>query len=386
MSGFQRQQRNSIREEVASPAQKMPSSFQVLKALAATTTQVAATLNGALQPGEDLDMSLVGQQLEEDIQQQIEEENHVDGEYSYSDEEGGDEAAQKPTINGFNTSKKDGEPYTITGNYIFQGTLKQFATDPAKFTQQSLNCPELSKFGHKQIITSTKVTFGQNSTPFPINFKLDNAPVSNLHLDTNPNSYKETTFKIIPNLHTPMKINSVIYSDGQKEQEIEHTQWEFANTSPTEIENSIGFPDFGANDPSVKNNAEMLESIEQQKKRIEDNGFCFVIKKSPLGLFIQSEIEGHSVPSALCNQDHFPDHFLLTKNEVGEHMKNLRTSIETSPFGNIHGMMGRISRGDGQAWDYMPEGIPEEEAAHLLNNRQTVHLTIEHTVQAFIWG
>ena len=339
--------------------------------------------------------------IEEEINsnlQKIIDEAHVAGEIDESYESDEEDAGLGSLIAGdtFKNSKEHGEPYQITCNYIFQDSLNAFTSDP-ETTSKTICCEGLTNCDHKQIILKSKITIAQNSTPFGVDFKLNNAPMSNLHLDTNPNAYKNVTFKIPPNLRAPMKVGAVIYekvapgsspvdTTGSPILNVQLPQWQYSNVTAQEIENSIQFP------PNLTVTATMdpatAASIEDLRKKIDSSGFCFVKKDSPLGTFITSEIQNNhgNVASHMMNNDAaHPDHAYLQKTCARAHMENLARSVASSPFGNIHGMEGKITRDDGKAWNYMPQGIPEEEANDLLNNRQTVHVTVCHTVQAFQW-
>lgn len=297
----------------------------------------------------------------------------------YSD----DEESQK-RVDRLIGNKEEGDSFTVTQHFIYQGTLNEFKNglQPTTITQ---SCPALESAPHRPVTKSSRVTMMQNSTPFPINFKMNGVASSNIQMDHNSDTYKNVTYKIPPNAITPMSVNTSIFEQGDGVAfEIDDMQLELAYTTDAEIQASIQFPaisDFIGEGRTPT--ASQLEKYEQSKATFAKADQCFVAKSAPLGRYITMATDiGSRVPMGW--EDRFPDHYLMPQFEVAAHIANMKETLEESPIGKLHGMTGTITRHDGQDWDHIPNGIPEEEANFLLNSRQTIQVTVEHDLMAIL--
>lgn len=278
--------------------------------------------------------------------------------------------------------KKEGDNFTITQHFSFQGTLQAFKDGRAP-TSLVMVCSDMEGADHRPLVKESKVTMIQNSTPFLVNFKLEGTPSTNIQMDENDGTHKRVTYKIPSDAVTPMCVNTPIFCHGEGiDFELDNLQEKFAYTTPSEIQASVQFPAIqefiGDKIPSQKE----LDQYAAAKEAFSNAQQNFVMINSPLGEFIQENSSNSRV--ALAWEKKFPNHLLLPQKEIDSQIGEMINMIETSPIGKMHGMTGSISRHDGQTWDFIPEGISEEEAQHLLNTRQTILVTVEHHVQAYL--
>lgn len=278
--------------------------------------------------------------------------------------------------------KNEGDNFTITQHFIYEGTLADFR-DGRVPTTLVMVCSEMHEAEHRPLVKESTVTMIKNTTPFVIDFKLEGTPSTNVQMDEKEGTHKKVTYKIPSDAISPMSVNTSIFLHGEGvDFEIDDLQDEFAYTTKAEIEASVQFPaiqDFiGDKIPSTKD----LEQYNSSKNVFIGAQQGFVTKDSPLGRFIQQNTNGSKV--TLTWENKFPNHFLLPQREIETQISEMLETIDSSPIGKMHGMTGTISRHDGQPWDYIPGGISEEEARHLLTTRQSILLKIEHRVQAYL--
>jgi hypothetical protein len=278
--------------------------------------------------------------------------------------------------------KKEGDNFTITQHFIYEGTLQAFKEGTAP-TSHTMVCSDMQKADHRPLVKESKITMIKNTTPFVINFKLDGTPSTNVQMDEMEGTHKKVTYKIFSDALAPMRVDTPIFTHGEDvDFELDDLQEEFAYTTEAEIRASVQFPTIqefiGDKLPSPKE----IEQYNSSKNVFTSAQQNFVVRDSPLGRFIQKNTNGAKVSLAWENK--FPNHLLLPQREIESQFAEMLETIDSSPIGKMHGMTGTISRHDGKDWDYIPEGISEEEARHLLTTRQSILVTVEHRVQAYL--
>lgn len=282
--------------------------------------------------------------------------------------------------------KMSGENFTVTQHFIIQATLNELESGKIKsiITQQ---CPALEKSRHKPVINSSKVTMVQNTTCFPLNFKLNGIVPTNIQMDENEDTYKNVSYKLPPNAVQPLRVNSVISegTQGSRFNRVEDLHVEFAYVTDAEIDASVKTPtleDVLGGDPFLKD-PKTYEKTKKQyesiKEKFDSLGLCFIGKGSPLGRFIHMTTNAN-IGSQLALDATFPGHIVLSTQETKNQMIAMKTMLSNSPIGKLHGMSGEFFRADGKPWNFIPSGIPEEERISLQTTRQTIQITVDHKV------
>lgn len=286
-------------------------------------------------------------------------------------------------------NKHEGETFLAVQNFIFQGSLKEFANGTVS-PSITMQCPAILEAEHRPLTKSVRVTCIQNSTPFPIDVHLSGVNQTTIQMDHRDDTYKKVTYKIPPNAMTPMQVKHSIFdrsfgSGGSSDFFVNEHQLNLAYVTPEQIQSSIKFPHIS----EFLSDGETVTPMAVQKYNASMSAFqaakrCFVEKNSPLGKFIQMSNSNIGSKLKMPLDETFVNHYIMHQDEVNEHIAKLNESLENSPVGKLHGMVGTISRHDEKPWDHIPSSISPEEADSLLNNMQTIQFTVEHSMQVHL--
>ena len=307
--------------------------------------------------------------------------NEIEGESGDDNSNDEDEEGSYKRVDA-SMNKNQGDNFTITQIYGYEGTLLAFKEGRSPTSQQMI-CKEMEDAEHRPLVKESKIVMIKNSLPFDLNFKLDGIRSTNVQMDQFDGTHKRSTYHIPSDVVTPMCVNSSIFTQGDDiDFELDTQQEEFAYTTNAEIEASVQFPEIGEFIGDKTPTSKEIEKYNAAKEVITNAQQGWVIRDSPLGRYIQANVA--SPKAATPWDEKLQNHMRLPQKEIETHIEDMKEMLATSPIGKMHGMTGTITRHDGKAWDYIPEGISEEEARHLLTTRQTVLVTVEHRVQAYL--